>query len=258
MTLRSVLSWELIAALSVPLGTAGFAAAAEPVAPSTGSLHVSHEPVGCMIADQSPQIEATVAPSSSVADVRVYFRSALSPDTYYIAAEKLGDRYVASLPRPQLNAGPITFYVEAASRSGVFARTAESVAGVVPDAVACPAGLRPAPLGPTTTQLTIFSETGATAPVAGFTGISRVVAGAALAAAGVVGTVASAVGGVAAAGGILGMSTAVAVATAAVAVGVGTAVVAQGKPNDNGRFPPGRPCTLDPRPGCQPAKSPSR
>ena len=258
MTLRSVLSWELIAALSVPLGTAGFAAAAEPVAPSTGSLHVSHEPVGCMIADQSPQIEATVVPSSSVADVRVYFRSALSPDTYYIAAERQGDRYVASLPRPQLNAGPITFYVEAASRSGVFARTAESVAGVVPDAVACPAGLRPAPLGSTTTQLTIFSETGATAPVAGFTGISRVLAGAALAAAGVVGTVASAVGGVAAAGGILGMSTAVAVATAAVAVGVGTAVATQGGPNDNGRFPPGRPCTLDPRPGCQPAKSPSR
>ena len=252
MTLRSVLSWELITALSVPLGTAGFAAAAEPVAPSTARFHVSHEPVGCMIADQSPQIEATVAPSSSVANVRVYFRSALSPDIYYIAAERLGDFYVASLPRPQLNAGPITFSVEAASRDGVFARTAESLAVVVPNAGACPTGLRPAPIGSTTTQLTIFSESGATAPATGFSGISRVLAGAALAAAGVAGTVAGA------AGGILGMSTAVAVATAAVAVGVGTAVVIQqSKPNDNGRFPPGRPCTLDPRPGCQPA-SPSR
>jgi len=249
MTLRSVLSWELIAALSVPLGTAGSAAAAEPVVPSTGSLHVSHEPVGCMIADQSPQIEATVAPSSSVANVRVYFRSALSPDLYYIAAERQGDRWLASLPRPQLNAGPVSFYVEAASRDGILGRSAEDVARVVPNAVACPAGLRPAPIDPNTTQLTIFSESGATAPAAGFTGISRVLAGAALAAAGVA-------GGVAAAGGILGMSTAVAVATAAVAVGVGTVVVAQGKPNDNGRFPPGRPCTLDPRPGCQP--SPSR
>jgi hypothetical protein len=257
MTLRSVLSWELIAALSVPLGIAGSAAAADPVAPSTGSLHVSHEPVGCMIADRSPQIEATVAPSSSAVSVRVYFRSALSPEIYYIAAERQGDRYVASLPRPQLNAGPITFSVEAASRDGVLARTAESIVGVVPNEGACPAGLRPAPIGSTTTQLTIFSESGATAPAAGFSGISRVLAGAAVAAAGVAGTVAGAVGGVAAAGGILGMSTAVAVATAAVAVGVGTAVVAQGSPNDNGRFPPGRPCTLDPRPGCQPA-SPSR
>ena len=258
MTLRSVLSWELITALSVPLGTAGFAAAAEPVAPSTARFHVSHEPVGCMIADQSPQIEATVAPSSSVANVRVYFRSALSPDIYYIAAERLGDFYVASLPRPQLNAGPITFSVEAASRDGVFARTAESLAVVVPNAGACPAGLRAAPIGSTTTQLTIFSESGATAPAAGFSGISRVLAGAAMATAGVAGTVVGAVGGVAAAGGILGMSTAVAVATAAVAVGVGTAVVIQqSKPNDNGRFPPGRPCTQDPRPGCQPA-SPSR
>jgi hypothetical protein len=250
MTLRSVLSWELMAALSIPLGTVGSAAAAEPIAPSTGSLYVSHEPVGCMIADQSPQIEATVAPSSSVTTVRVYFRSALSPDLYYIAAEPRGDFYVASLPRPQLNAGPITFYVEAASRDGVLARSAEDIARVVPNAVACPAGLRPAPIDPNTTQLTIFSESGATAPAAGFSGISRVLAGAALAAAGVAGTA------VAAAGGILGMSTAVAVATAAVAVGVGTAVVTQGKPNDNGRFPPGRPCTLDPRPGCQP--SPSR
>jgi hypothetical protein len=249
MTLRSVLSWELIAALSVPLGSAGSAAAAEPVAPSTGSLHVSHEPVGCMIADQSPQIEATIAPSSSVANVRVYFRSALSPDLYYIAAERQGDRWLASLPRPQLNAGPVSFYVEAASRDGVLGRSAEDIARVVPDAVACPAGLRTAPIDPNTTQLTIFSESGATTPAAGFTGISHVLAGAALAVAGVA-------GGVAAAGGILGMSTAVAVATAAVAIGVGTAV-AQGKPNDNGRFPPGRPCTLDPRPGCQPA-SPSR
>jgi hypothetical protein len=256
MTLRSVLSWELMAALSIPLGTVGSAAAAEPVAPSTGSLQVSHEPVGCMIADQSPQIEATVVPSSSVANVRVYFRSALSPDLYYIAAERQGDRYVASLPRPQLNASPVTFYVEAVSRDGVLGRSAESIAGVVPNEGACPAGLRPAPIDPTTTQLTIFSESGATAPAAGFTGISRVLAGAALAAAGVAGTVAGAVGGAAAAGGILGMSTAVAVATAAVAVGVGTAVVVQSKPNDNGRLPPGKPCTLDPRPGCQP--SPSR
>jgi hypothetical protein len=203
-----------------------------------------------MIADQSPQIAATVAPSSSVANVRVYFRSSLSPDLYYIAAERQGDRWFASLPRPQLNAGLVSFYVEAASRNGVLARSAEDVARVVPNAVGCPAGLRTAPIDPNTTQLTIFSESGATAPAAGFTGISHVLAGAALAVAGVA-------GGVAAAGGILGMSTAVAVATAAVALGVGTAVVAQGTPNDNGRFPPGRPCTLDPRPGCQPA-SPSR
>src|SRR5438094_674993 len=189
MTLRSVLSWELMAALSVPLGIVS-AAAAGPIAPSTGSLQVSQEPVGCMIADQYPQIEATVAPSSNVASVRVYFRSSLSPDLYYVVAVGKSGRYVANMPRPQLNAGPVAFYVEAAA----------SLAGAA---------------------------------------------------------VASAVGGAAAAGGILGMSTAVAVATAAVAVGVGTAVVAQSKPNDNGRFPPGRPCTADPRPGCQPA-SPSR
>jgi hypothetical protein len=209
-----------------------------------------------MIADQSPQIEATVAPSSNVADVRVYFRSALSPDLYYIVAEPQGGRYVAGLPRPQLNASPVTFHVEAVSRDGVLARSAEDSARVVPNAVACPAGLRPAPIDPNTTQLTIFSESGATAPAAGFTGISSVLAGTALAAAGVAGAAVAAVGGAAAAGGILGMSTGIAVATAAVAVGVGTAVATRGKPNDNGRFPPGRPCTLDPRPGCQP--SPSR
>ena len=254
MTLRSVLSWELIAALIVPLGT-GSVAAAGPVTPSTGSLRVSHEPVGCMIADRSPQIEATVAPSANVADVRVYFHSALSPDLYYITTQRQGDLYVASLPRPQINAGPITFFVEAAAKDGVISRSADSMAAVVPNAVACPAGLQTARVDPATTQLMIFSETGATAPAAGFNGISGVLAGTALAAAGVAGTVASVVGGAAAAGGFLGMSTAVAVASAAVAVGVGTAVVAQGKPNDNGRFPPGRPCTMDPRPGCQPSKS---
>jgi hypothetical protein len=210
-----------------------------------------------MIADQSPQIEATVAPSSNVADVRVYFRSALSPDLYYITAKRQGEGYVASLPRPQLNAGPIGFYVEAASRDGVLARSAESIATVVPNALACPAGLQTASIDPATTQLTVFSETGTTAPAAGFNGIARVLAGTALAAGGVGAAVAGVIGGAAAAGGILGMSTAVAVATAAVAVGVGTVVVAQrGGPSDNGRFPPGRPCTLDPRPGCQP--SPSR
>ena len=208
-----------------------------------------------MIADRSPQIEATVAPSANVADVRVYFHSALSPDLYYMTTQRQGDLYVASLPRPQINAGPITFFVEAAAKDGVISRSADSMAAVVPNAVACPAGLQTARVDPATTQLMIFSETGATAPAAGFNGISGVLAGTALAAAGVAGTVASVVGGAAAAGGFLGMSTAVAVASAAVAVGVGTAVVAQGKPNDNGRFPPGRPCTMDPRPGCQPSKS---
>ena len=257
MTLRSVLSWELMAALSVPLGIVS-AAAAGPIAPSTGSLQVSQEPVGCMIADQYPQIEATVAPSSNVASVRVYFRSSLSPDLYYVVADGKSGRYVANMPRPQLNAGPVAFYVEAATRNGVLGRSADGIAGVVPTEEACPRGLRSAPIDPNVMLVTIFSANGATAPAAGFTGISSVLAGTALAAASLAGAaVASAVGGAAAAGGILGMSTAVAVATAAVAVGVGTAVVAQSKPNDNGRFPPGRPCTADPRPGCQPA-SPSR
>jgi hypothetical protein len=105
---------------------------------------IHHEPVGCMVASQFSLLEAK-APD---ADARVYFRSSLGSGYYFVEMTREGGRYVGKLPKPKMEASPITYFVEAALADGRAFRTPEVAVVVVPSAGACPAGKRVATIGP--------------------------------------------------------------------------------------------------------------
>jgi hypothetical protein len=191
------------------------AAPADPAAPAP--LAVAHTPVGCMVAGTNPQIGAGITPDGQVQAGRVYFHSALAGSFYYVEMMSDAGRYVGVLPKPRLDAGPITYYVEGVGRDYAQAQSPESQAIVVEKADDCKE--RPlAGMGPTD-PVRVFSVAGGTALPAGFTGVSSVVA----AGAGASAAATAVAAGAAAGGGISG--TTIAIVGGAVAVGVGTIAI---------------------------------
>jgi hypothetical protein len=122
-------------------------------------------------------------------------------------------RYVGVLPKPRLDAGPITYFVEGLARDYSQAQTSEQRSLVVEKQTDC--GNRPAAaIGPGD-PVRVFSVSGGTALPPGFSGVSSVVA----AGTGAAGT------GVAGGAGAGRITITGLIVGAAVAAGVGTAVV---------------------------------
>lgn len=163
---------------------------APPTEPVTATT-ILHDPIGCMIAGQFPLVNARIEPAASVARARVYFKSAQSPNWYYVeatAVEGLG--FSGKLPRPKLEASPVTYYIQATTTEFGDAQTPEISAIVVNDAGDCE-DKAIAPIG-APGEVTVFSAaTGAAVAPAGFAA-----GGLAL----TLGTIALVVGGAAAAG----------------------------------------------------------
>jgi hypothetical protein len=202
-------------------------APAPPPAPVT--LSVAHSPVSCMVAGTNPQIEAGITPDAQVQAGRVYFKSALGDSYYYVEMVPGGVQYVGVLPKPRVDAGPVTYYVEGIGRDYAQSQTPEQQAIVVEKKEDC--GDKPvAGLGPAD-PVRVFSVTGGTALPPGFSGVSSVVAAG-------TGAGATAAAGAAAAGGGLSTTTLL-IAGGAVAVGVGTVVIATGG-NENPPASPSR------------------
>lgn len=206
MKLRRSVALGVAVMMSTPLVPAAPAAAATAFQGSRAIL-VVHSPVSCMVADQYPQLEASAPPGANVKSARAYFHSALSNEFYYVEGEPVGGRWVFRLPRPNLNAGPITYYIEFQPDG----RSPDHTAVVVRNAGDCED--RPvapfAPGGPAA----IFGPGGAAvAAPAGFGGV----AGAAGA---------GAAGGVAAAGGG-GISTGLLIVGGAILAGAAVAIIA--------------------------------
>ena len=207
-------------------------APAEPqaVPPPPVPLAVTATPVECMVAGTNPQIDAGISPDDRVQAGRVYFKSALGDAFFYVEMAPQAGRYVGVLPKPQVDAGPITYYVEGVARDFVQSQSPEARAIVVEKREDC--GDRPiAALGPGD-PVRVFSVAGGTALPAGFSGVSSVVAAGGAAGAATAGTAAAAAGG-----GFLGGTTGI-IVVSAVALGVGTAVVVATGGEDN---PPASP-----------------
>ena len=124
-----------------------------------------------------------------------------------------GGRYVARLPRPRPEAGPISFYLEATRSDFSQGRSAEGTAIVVRKIEECPSDRKAAPVAPGG-PVSVFDVAGNPAFPAGFEGITGVAAGS--------------VGVGAAAGSGAGFltSTAGLITVGAVAVGITTIVIA--------------------------------
>ena len=159
----------------------------EPVTATT----ILHDAIGCMIAGQFPLVNARIEPSAGVARARVYFRSVQSPDWFYVEMGPLeGGGFSGKLPRPKLEASPVTYYIQATTTEFGDAQIPEIQSIVVQDAQECEEKAI-APIGGPG-EVTVFSAaTGAAIAPAGFAA-----GGLALTAA----TIALIVGGAAAAG----------------------------------------------------------
>jgi hypothetical protein len=204
---------------------------ASPQAPA--AISVAHSPVNCMVAGTNPQIEAGITPSPQVKVGRVYFKSALGGDFYYVEMVHARGRYIGLLPRPLPGAGSITYYVEGMGRDFTQSQTQENSAAVVPSAEDCRDKL-PAAAGPSG-PVRVFSTSGATAVPPGFTGVSTVMAAGAGAGTGV-----AAGTGAAAGGGSFFTSTAGIITLSAVALGVAAAIVIATHGDDNPPASPAR------------------
>ena len=172
-----------------------------PAQDAGGFTQVGHPAQTCFIADRHPVLTATVTPAPPKPP-NVYFHSALGTDWYYVEMVPSANGYVGRLPRPRLDAGPITYYIEA-----LGARTGEITARVVERDENCADRDAGAPV----------LVNGPAVPPPGFTGISGM-AGAA--AGGGVATAASVGGGIS--------STALLIGGAAVLAGIGIAIAVSG------------------------------
>jgi hypothetical protein len=158
----------------------GQAPAGEPQAPAgpvwaetTGTgAQILFEPVTCFVAGEFPLLDAGMEPIASVARARVYFRGAAGEAFYYVEMGQEQGRYFGKLPRPRVEASPITYYIQSTTTEFEESQTREIEAIVVQDKAEC-GDRKVAAFGPPG-SITIFSaSTGASilAP-AGFAAVA--------------------------------------------------------------------------------------
>lgn len=107
-------------------------------AETTGAgAQIQFKPVTCFVAGEFPLLDAGIEPLASVARARVYFKANRGDFYYYIEMSEDAGRYYGKLPRPYVEASPITYYLEATSTEFEESRTREIEAAVVEDKDAC-------------------------------------------------------------------------------------------------------------------------
>lgn len=98
-------------------------------------IGITLPPIKCVLADRFPQIEAVITPPESKA--RFFFKGAGSTEYYYVEMLPKVGRFVAKLPKPKDEAGPLTYYIEVVGPDGAKARTQELAAEVIRSAGSC-------------------------------------------------------------------------------------------------------------------------
>jgi hypothetical protein len=160
-------------------------------APTTGAgAAINFEPVTCFVAGEFPLLDAGIEPLSSVARARTYFKAAQGQNFYYVEMTQDAGRFFGKLPRPKIEASPLTYYLQATTTEFEESQTPEIEAIVVEKKEDC-GDRKIAAFGPPG-EVTVFSAaTGASIAPLGFAA-----GGAAIA----LGTVLLIIGGAAAAG----------------------------------------------------------
>jgi hypothetical protein len=101
-------------------------------AETTGSgAAIQFEPVTCFVAGEFPLLDASIEPLASVARARVYFKGASGGSYFYIEMTQDSGRYFGKLPRPKVEASPITYYLQSTTTNFEESQTREIDAIVV-------------------------------------------------------------------------------------------------------------------------------
>jgi hypothetical protein len=182
------------AAAQPPAATPGFPAPLA-FAETTGSgAQIQFKPVTCFLAGEFPLLNASIEPAASVARARVYFKANRGDFFYYIEMSEEAGRYAGKLPRPYVEASPITYYLQSTTTDFEESQTREIQAAVVKDKQEC-GDREMAAIGPPG-PVTVFSAaSGAIGSPTGF---------ATAAASGILVGIVVAIAGSAAAAGIVG------------------------------------------------------
>jgi hypothetical protein len=114
----------------------------EPGAPvfaetSGTGAQIRFEPVTCFVAGEFPLLDAGIEPIASVARARVYFKGVAGESFYYVEMSQETGRYFGKLPRPRVEASPITYYVQSTTTEFDESQTREIEAIVVQDKAEC-------------------------------------------------------------------------------------------------------------------------
>ncbi len=148
---------------ATPAATAASAAGEQaPGAPTlaetsgTGA-QILFEPVTCFVAGEFPLLDADIEPVASVARARVYFKGAAGEAFYYVEMGQEQGKYFGKLPRPRVEASPITYYVQSTTTQFEESQTREIEAIVVKDKGEC-GDRKVAAFGPAG-AVTVFSAT---------------------------------------------------------------------------------------------------
>ena len=123
----------------------GQAPPADPQAPgalvfaetSGAGAQILFEPVTCFVAGEFPLLDAGIEPIASVARARVYFKGVAGASFYYVEMGQETGRYFGKLPRPRVEASPITYYVQSTTTELDESQTREIEAVVVQDKTEC-------------------------------------------------------------------------------------------------------------------------
>jgi hypothetical protein len=161
-----------------------------PVTTEGKGAAITYEPVTCFVAGEFPLLDASIAPAENVARSRVYFRAAQGSTFYYIEMTQESGTFFGKLPRPRVEASPITYYLQATTTEFEESQTPEIEAVVVAKKEDC-GDRKVAVFGPPGEVVVFSAATGAAISPVGFAA-----GGAALA----IGTIALIIGGAAAAG----------------------------------------------------------
>jgi hypothetical protein len=161
-----------------------------PQEPTGTGTTINHDAKTCFVAGEYPLLEAAIMPLENVARARAYFKSALTSDYFYVEGTPGEGVFLFKLPRPKIEASPITYYLQATTTEFGETQIAEVEAIVVEKKEDCED--RPvAAFGPPG-EVTVFSAATGTAispAAAGFGGAALTI-----------GTIALLAGGAAAAG----------------------------------------------------------
>jgi polysaccharide export outer membrane protein len=144
------------------------------LAAGPANARIDHQPVDCMVKDRFVQLDAAIDPPDDLAKTRVYFRSAEDTDSYIVDMALMQGRYVAKLPKPKGNAGPINYVIEATWSGGAIQHTPEISAKVVDRRERCGEGTKTAAEG-SGDDVRIISTTSSRLKPKGFKGVASVV-----------------------------------------------------------------------------------
>ncbi len=199
------------------------------------TLGIEHQPVGCVMAEKFPRLEARFAPADTVATARVLFQGQ-NPEWYSVAMKPEGVLFVGVLPKPKKSLKSFRYYIEVTDRALGTNRTADYTTAVVDSSSACKGKVVAGALG--SASVILQGPAGVVALPAGFASSGVVVAGSAAGS----GSAAGAAGASAAGGGV--GATALVLGGVAVAGGAVAVAAAKGGGDDNSSASGGSPPPL--------------